>query len=152
MGISHGLASHHLRQLGKYGFVRQVEGVDNRERPWQLQHTSLSADGIEDQPGGAEALAVLEQLVAERAVAELNGWQQRRASWPPTWRRHSGVTTNSIYLTEAELAELTETFDALLARYLEQRPIDDLASRPPGSRAVNLTLIVTPQDPTAAES
>ena len=26
LGISHGLASHHLRQLAKYGFVEQVDG------------------------------------------------------------------------------------------------------------------------------
>ena len=33
LGISHALASHHLRQLAKYGFVEQVEGADARERP-----------------------------------------------------------------------------------------------------------------------
>src|SRR6266516_4014403 len=36
LGISHGLASHHLRQLAKYGFVEQVTGKDHRERPWRL--------------------------------------------------------------------------------------------------------------------
>src|SRR5262245_4524256 len=50
LGISHALASHHLRQLAKYGFVHQVEGADNRERPWQLVHTSHSVEGIEEQP------------------------------------------------------------------------------------------------------
>src|SRR4051812_24603936 len=29
MGISHGLASHHLRQLAKYGFLEQVKGKDH---------------------------------------------------------------------------------------------------------------------------
>src|SRR3984885_274265 len=42
LGISHGLASHHLRQLAKYGFVRQSAGRDNRERPWRLTATSMS--------------------------------------------------------------------------------------------------------------
>jgi predicted ArsR family transcriptional regulator len=46
LGISHALASHHLRQLAKYGFVAQVEGADARERPWRLVHTSYSAEGI----------------------------------------------------------------------------------------------------------
>src|ERR1700704_5379653 len=36
LGISHRLASHHLRQLAKYGFVEQVAGKDHRERPWRL--------------------------------------------------------------------------------------------------------------------
>src|SRR5215472_1823043 len=57
LGISHGLASHHLHQLAKYGFIRQVSGADNRERPWQLVATSLSYEGLEDQPGGASAVA-----------------------------------------------------------------------------------------------
>ena len=59
LGISHGLASHHLHQLVKYGFVEQVGGADNRERPWQLVATSHSHEGIEGKPGGAAAVAVL---------------------------------------------------------------------------------------------
>jgi DNA-binding MarR family transcriptional regulator len=43
LGISHGLASHHLRQLAKYGFVEQVAGKDHRERPWRLVATSSSS-------------------------------------------------------------------------------------------------------------
>src|SRR5215469_11634626 len=42
LGISHGLASHHLRQLAKYGFVEQVAGKDHRERPWRLVATSYT--------------------------------------------------------------------------------------------------------------
>ena len=45
LGISHGLASHHLHQLAKYGFVEQVGGADNRERPWRLVSTSISWRG-----------------------------------------------------------------------------------------------------------
>src|ERR1035437_1514694 len=36
LGISHGLASHHLRQLDKYGYVEQVKGKDHRDRPWRV--------------------------------------------------------------------------------------------------------------------
>jgi len=151
LGISHALASHHLRQLAKYGFVQQVEGADNRERPWRLVHTSHDIEGVEDQPGGAEAVAVLEQVVAERALEDLDRWQERRASWSPGWRKHSGIGRSTVYLTEGEFTELMEAFGGLLAHYIEQRPIDDLASRPPGSKAVKMTLIVTPQEPTAAE-
>ncbi|MFE2425088.1 helix-turn-helix domain-containing protein [Streptomyces hokutonensis] len=151
LGISHALASHHLRQLAKYGFVHQVDGADNRERPWQLVHTSHDFDDVEDQPGGSEAVAVFEQVAAERALEDLGRWHERRASWPPGWRRHSGIATSTVYLTEDEFTELMEAFGGLLARYIEQRPIDDLASRPPGSRAVRMALIVTPQDPTTAE-
>jgi DNA-binding transcriptional ArsR family regulator len=152
LGISHGLASHHLRQLAKYGFVEQVEGADRRERPWRLVTTSTFLQEIEAQPDGTAALAVFEQVVAERALEDLLGWQERRGSWSPTWRRHAGAGSSTVYLTEAELAEIDEAMERLLLRYIEERPIDDVGSRPPGSRAVNFTFIVTPQEPTAGEA
>jgi predicted ArsR family transcriptional regulator len=149
LGISHALASHHLRQLAKYGFVEQVEGADARERPWRLVHTSYSAEGIEERAGGAAALAVLEQVTAERAVEDLIDWHERRGDWSEGWRRHTGVGRSTLYLTESEVAELTEAMDGLLARYAEQRPLDDIASRPEGSVPVEFTLIVVPRKPTA---
>jgi DNA-binding transcriptional ArsR family regulator len=149
--ISHALASHHLRQLAKYGFVHQVAGADNRERPWRLVHTSHSVEGVEDKPGVAEALAVFEQVAAEHSLDELRDWQEIRASWSPGWRKSSGVGRSTVYLTEDEFVGLMEAIDGLLADYIEQRPIDDLTSRPDGSRAVSMTLIVAPQAPTSAE-
>jgi hypothetical protein len=151
IGASHALTSHHLHQLAKYGFVRQVEGADGRERPWEITDAPTSPDGIESQAGGPAALAVFEQVTAERAVDELSRWHERRASWAPGWRRYSGVARTTVYLTGAELAELVEDFERLLVRYVDSRPIGNVASRPAGSRAVDLTLIVVPQEPTAAE-
>ena len=148
LGISHALASHHLRQLAKYGFVEQVEGADARERPWRLVHTSYSAEGIDEQAGGAAALAVLEQVTAERAVEDLIDWHERREDWSEGWRSHTGVGRSTLYLTEEEVIELTGAIDALLAPYAEQRPLDDIASRPEGSVPVEFTLIVVPRKST----
>src|ERR1700753_2841452 len=133
LGISHALASHHLRQLAKYGFVEQVEGADARERQWRVVHTSYSAEGIDERPGGGAALTVLEQVTAERAVEDLIDWHQRRDDWSEGWRTHSGVGRSMLYLTEQELVQLTDAMEALLADYVEQRPLDDIASRPEGS-------------------
>lgn len=148
LGISHALASHHLRQLAKYGFVEQVEGADARERPWRVVHTSYNVQGIEEQAGGAAALSVLEQVTAERAVEDLIDWHERRADWSEDWRRHTGVGRSTLYLTEPELAQLTDAMDALLADYAEQRPLDDIAARPEGSVPIEFTLIVVPRKPT----
>jgi predicted ArsR family transcriptional regulator len=148
LGISHALASHHLRQLAKYGFVEQVEGADRRERPWRLVDTSFSVEGVEERPGGSAAVAVLEQVTAERAVGALVDWHARRARWPAGWRESSGLGHSTLYLTEQELAELTGAIDALLADYAQRRPLDDIASRPAGSVPVDLTLIVVPNEPT----
>jgi predicted ArsR family transcriptional regulator len=149
LGVSHALASHHLRQLAKYGFVEQVEGADARERPWRVVHTSYSAEGIDETAGGAAALAVLEQVTAERAVEDLIDWHERREDWSEAWRAHTGVGRSTLYLTESEVVELTEAIDGLLADYAEQRPLDDVAARPEGSVPVEFTLMVVPRRSTA---
>lgn len=149
LGISHALASHHLRQLAKYGFVEQVQGADRRERPWRLVHTSYTVEGIDEQPGGAAAVAVLEQVTAERAVAELAEWHSRRSGWSEGWRQNTGLGRSTLYLTEQELAELVSAIEAMVTDYADKRPLDDLAARPPGSVPVELTLMVVPKAPTS---
>ncbi len=144
LGISHGLASHHLRQLAKYGFVEQAAGKDNRERPWRLTYTSTSWRGADATPEGASAVAVAEEVVAERALANFRGWLQRRGNWPTAWRQHSGVGRSTVYLTLPELAELDEAIESLIRPYIDERPLDDVASRPEGSVPVDFTLFTIP--------
>ena len=144
LGISHGLASHHLRQLAKYGFVEQVAGKDHRERPWRMVATSYNWTGARATPEGSSAVEVLEQFFAEQALDDFLDWQQRRARWPEAWRAAAGVGQSGVYLTLAELTELTDAFDALILRYVNERPIDDVASRPAGSVPVSFTLFAVP--------
>jgi DNA-binding transcriptional ArsR family regulator len=91
MGISHGLASHHLRQLAKYGFLEQVKGKDHRERPWRLVATSYNWSGARGTAEGSVAVDVLEQMTAERTIEAFLDWQRRRKVWPQAWREHTGV-------------------------------------------------------------
>jgi DNA-binding transcriptional ArsR family regulator len=144
LGISHGLASHHLRQLAKYGFVEQVKGKDHRERPWRLVATSYDWGRARDTAEGSGAADVLEQLMAERALEAFLDWQQRRKDWPQAWRKHTGFGESSVYLTQAELAEIDQTIDALFMRFINERPIDDVASRPEGSVPVTFALFTLP--------
>lgn len=144
LGISHGLASHHLQQLAKYGFVEQVAGKDNRERPWRLVATSYSWAGAARTPEGSAAVDVVEQVYAEQVLERFLSWQQRRGSWPQEWRECTGMGRSTVYLTQSELAGLAASMDALLARYAEERPLDDLAARPLGSVAVDVTVFVIP--------
>jgi DNA-binding transcriptional ArsR family regulator len=144
LGISHGLASHHLRQLAKYGFVEQVEGKDHRERPWRMVATSYNWSEARDTAEGSVAVDVLEQILAERVLEAFLDWQQRSKNWPEPWRKHAGLAQSTVYLTQAELAEIDEAYDALLMRYINERPIDDVASRPEGSVPVNFTLFTVP--------
>jgi predicted ArsR family transcriptional regulator len=144
LGISHGLASHHLRQLAKYGFVWQSAGKDNRERPWRLTHTSMSWRDAIATPEGTAAASVYEQALASRALANLRVWLQRRDRWPAIWRKHTGIGQYTVYLTARELAELEQAVDALFRRYADERPLDDVASRPKGSVPVDITMIAMP--------
>jgi len=144
LGISHGLASHHLRQLAKYGFVEQVKGKDHRERPWRLVATSYNWTAATATAEGSTAVDVLEQLLAEQALEDFLSWQQRRREWPAEWREPAGLGQSTVYLTQTELAGLTGAFDALLMRYIDERPLDDVASRPPGSVPVTFTSFALP--------
>lgn len=152
LGISQALASHHLRQLAKYDFVEPAPGKDNRERPWRLVSTSQSWRDAELSPEASAAADVLEQLMAERALDDLAAWQQRRSTEEPAWRHNSGIGRTGIYLTRDEFVELEEQVQALVMRYVDERPIDDKSTRPPGSRLVEITRIVVvhPEDDAAA--
>ncbi|GAA1609511.1 MULTISPECIES: helix-turn-helix domain-containing protein [Kribbella] len=143
LGISQALASHHLRQLAKYDFVEPAPGKDNRERPWRQVSTSQSWEEAMKTPDGAAAAEVLEQLMAERALDSLARWQQHRPDADPVWRDNSGIGQTGIYLTGDELAEIVGQINDLLQRWVDERPIDDRSTRPPGSRYVSFTQIVT---------
>jgi DNA-binding transcriptional ArsR family regulator len=144
VGISHGLASHHLRQLAKYGFVEQVKGKDHRERPWRLVATSYRWDRVRSTPEGQIAVDVLEQILAEQTLESFLDWQQRRKTWPQAWEEPTGIGQSTVWLTQPELSEITAAFEALLLRYINERPIDAVASRPAGSVPVNFTLFAVP--------
>jgi DNA-binding transcriptional ArsR family regulator len=144
LGISHGLASHHLQQLAKYGFVEQITGKDNRERPWRLVATSYNWRGVTSTPDGAAAVDVAEQVFAERALDGFLSWQQRRKSWPREWLEHTGIGRTTVYLTLDEVAGLTADIDALLMHYADERPLDDMAARPAGSVPVDFTFFAVP--------
>ena len=144
LGISHGLASHHLGQLAKYGFIEHVQGRDHRERPWRLVATSYDWRGARATNDGAAAVDTLEQFQAEQALESFLDWQQRRKDWPDSWCEHAGISTSGVYLTEPELAGLMKDIDALLLRYINERPIDDVDSRPPDSVPVAFTLFTVP--------
>lgn len=144
LGISHGLASHHLRQLAKYGFIEQVAGKDNRERPWRQAADSYHWPDSQSDPETAAATDVFEQVLAERVLEGFLRWQEQRRDWPAEWLAGAGLSTTTVYLTPAELSELTAEFDVVFRRWVETRPIGDAANRPAGSKPVDLSYFAVP--------
>jgi hypothetical protein len=100
-------------------------------------------------PTSQAAIEVLDQVIAERALDNFLDWQERSSHWPAGWREHAGLGRSTVYLTEDELAGLVAAFEELITAYIEERPLDDLASRPAGSVPVDFTLLVVPREPTS---
>jgi predicted ArsR family transcriptional regulator len=150
LGVSQALASHHLRQLAKYGFVEPARAANQRDHPWQITATShgLPRGGVDAQT--SVAVDTLEQLVAERALERLAQWHRHHDEYDARWQEHSGVGQNLIYLTAEEYAELHRALDALITPLVERRRLGDVAARPSDARPVNLTLISVPVPPTAS--
>ena len=149
LGVSQALASHHLRQLAKYGYVEPAEAGDNRERPWRVTHTSNRFE-----PGTSleawEATETLERSLVERLATQLADWQQRRDGADPGWVEHTGVSQNLIYLTVDEMAELHRAWDELITPLVRRRPLGEPSTRPPGALPVDVTLVAVPLRPTAS--
>jgi hypothetical protein len=151
-GISQALASHHLHQLAKYGFAEQVDGRDQRERPWRALSTSNTWRGAEKTETGASAADVLEQTFAERAFNQLVEWQQRRREpGQQAWREVTGLGQALLYLTREETDALGTAIEQAVRPLLE-RSQQGPAARPEGSSPVDLTYLLVPLTPTESGS
>ncbi|MFC4113710.1 ArsR/SmtB family transcription factor [Nonomuraea zeae] len=147
VGVSQALASYHLRQLAKYGLVTQAEPRDERERPWKASE-SRQDWGDTAGPEGTAARSLLEQVMAERALARLVEWQERRGDEPEPWQAAGGLSNSYVYATAEEFQALGEAIAGLLEPLIAR--IDDPATRPGGARPVLLTQLWVPLAPTAS--
>ena len=143
LGVSHGLAAHHIQQLAKYGFVEQVEGKDHRERPWRLVATSYDWKGANATAEGTAAIDMLEQILAGQV---LDG-SSPGSSGGRTGRRPGGTTRMSadVYLTR-DGTRGGGRDDQRAAAPLCQRAPDRRRGVPagPGSVPVDFTLFTLP--------
>lgn len=147
-GISQALASYHLRQLARYGFVEQAEARDERERPWRATESTQAWDDGGSGPDQAAARSLLEQVIAERALSRLVEWQQRRHDEPEPWQGIGGVGNTFLYATSEEFTTLAAAIEDLLEPLMAR--IDDPSARPEGARPVLLTQLAVPLPPTAS--
>ncbi|MEW2330694.1 helix-turn-helix domain-containing protein [Micromonospora chersina] len=148
LGISQALASHHLRQLAKYGFVEHADAGDNRERPWRITAVSHRFEAADGSPEAWESVDLLDRYFVEQASAQLADWQQRRADEDPRWAEHVGVSQSLLYLTLEEFVELKQRWDEIVAPLVHRRPLGDAGKRPVDAVPVNLTLVAAPLRPT----
>jgi predicted transcriptional regulator len=110
--------SYHLRYLARHGLVQPVESEadqDNRERPWRATITGFRVDP--DQPDPQQE-AALGTIALERHQRLAREFLATRDNLDPSWRTASDISTYTLRMTAAELAELGSRLDALIRPYI----------------------------------
>src|SRR5882757_2023852 len=133
IGESPAACSFHLRLLAKYGLVEEAGGGRGRARPWRA--TAMGHEWSARGPGGEpdEAGDMLSRVVLERWFEESLGWVERRREETEEWSEAAVFEDRQIYLTAAELEDLSRRVGELLEPYA--RRVTDPGTRPADARA-----------------
>jgi hypothetical protein len=142
LGQSSASCSFHLRQLAKYGLAEEAGGGHGRERPWRATAMFTHVPEIADTPESAAAANLFRSLAAERYFDALMRWLEARPDESEEWQRAAPFSDLFLYLTAAELADLSDQVGALLEVYLERQERPEL--RPPGARLVTYLQLAFP--------
>ncbi|RKT18645.1 helix-turn-helix protein [Streptomyces sp. 1114.5] len=131
LGLSSGLCSFHLRQLGRHGLIEEAPPVDGRARPWRLPQPKSqphpqqpsSTQGLQD-PHTPDEFGTLARGLEDESYQR---WLARRAEAPADWQQDEAFSA-VVYLTPAELTAVGEAVRQVLARYRGREA--DPATRP----------------------
>ncbi|MFJ9461435.1 winged helix-turn-helix domain-containing protein [Kitasatospora sp. NPDC101447] len=162
LGVSSGLCSFHLRQLGRHGLIEEAPPVDGRARPWRLPRAQAPRNPQEPdgrpggEPGGRPGNGVgpgvgdeftpgageefgdgfgdgFGALARGLEDESYQRWLAHRAEAPADWQ-HDEAFSAVVYLTPDELSAVGEAVRQVLARYRGREA--DPATRPAGARPV----------------
>lgn len=142
IGQSATTCSYHLRQLGRFGFVRRVEGDDGRQRPWELAHARLRFQIDQGDPLAAEAATTVASAFQRLHLHRLQEWQQTRSGWPEEWQQASDQSQFILWATPEEAQEVVDAYRRILSRF-KDRLVDE-SSRPEGARAFEVLTFAYP--------
>jgi len=143
LGESQASCSFHLRQLAKFGFVEEVEGVRGRARPWRMTSLGMRFSNVHDNPDADVAWFALERLLRGRQMERYRGWLEGRAGYPRAWREAAYVSQKVAWLTPEELEHVAKQVNELLAGLYPARQ-DDRCARPAGSLPVEMLSVGYP--------
>ncbi len=135
--------SFHLRQLAKYGFVEEAGGGKGRSRPWRLTSTGMQFSSVHADPETEMAAGALVRMLRDRQFARYQTWLETNQNFPREWRDAAGSSESIIYLTPAELDELSEEVLALLLPRFRER-LTDPARRPTDAVPVEILMLAYP--------
>jgi len=144
LGESVASCSFHLRQLAKYGLVEHAGGGHGREKPWRATARTTAWDSAAEDPATRAAAAHLDAVLFEQYARRVRAWFGRRDDDPPAWQAACGPSDETVFVTPAELRQLTSEMDAALQRF--QHRTADPAQRPAEARAVSVIQVVFPAE------
>jgi predicted ArsR family transcriptional regulator len=145
LGESSGTCSFHLRQLAKYGLVEEAGGGTGREKPWRATSTSTDWDAPGDgTPEMAAAAGLLSTVLAEQYFEQLARWLEASPGEPAEWQRAAMLGDRLLYVTPAELEELSGRMREMLDEYVERDLRPEL--RPADARLISWLNIAFPND------
>ncbi|EDY46463.1 ArsR/SmtB family transcription factor [Streptomyces sp. SPB074] len=122
LGESSGATSYHLRQLAEHGFVEDdPEHGKGRERWWRAVPETINfnvrnVDQNDPEIRGASDVFLHE--LASTHYRETASWVADRDRWRDTpWEEAGNFSDMTLYLSAAELTELSARLLALIAEY-----------------------------------
>ena len=111
VGESPQACSYHLRARAKWGIVRKVESEDGRETRWELAARGITfASSEKGTPAYDAAASALKATVLDRDTRIVNEYFAREQELPEEWR-HAILSTGIVYVTPAELEELSHELE-----------------------------------------
>lgn len=109
LGESTGQTSYHLRQLAKYGFVKEVEGKGTaRERWWRSGGLNIPAEQIQTLARQTPLMETLAEQQAHARAVRMVEFTRGIPQEAPEWVEASANSTISTQLTAEELAALRD--------------------------------------------
>ena len=143
VGESSGSTSYHLRQLERHGLVREdVARGNGRDRWWErVPGPVLIGSHDEQDPATRSAQYLIARELGRSQEHELDEYLRRgEDELAPEWLRAAGIGATALRLTSAELAQLAQELEAVVARYRDRGP----AVQRPGTRPVQVAFRAFP--------
>ena len=139
IGISPTNCAFHLRTLGKYGFVEEVEtGSAGRRRPWRIRKADITFSDVQDGTDGTQAARALSDVMLTHWLDRIRAVQAGRHEWPIAWQRALGGSQTIVYATPDEIQAMVDDLRAVLSRHEERAREPD--RRPTGAEAVEILM------------
>lgn len=130
--------SFHLRTLAKYGYIERGE-PRGREKPWRLVSQTYELRPDYDDPASVRAVGAMATVAFDQQAELVRAWIDRLGDESPEWVDSSTITTNTVWATRDELAEISHTLQHIADRFHDRnenpelRPLD---ARPVGVLSV----------------